>query len=119
MKTWSLKRTKQCAKCPWRKDVDPYDIPNGYDTKKHEALSCTIANPGDLRGLLGGRMHAMACHETHDAHCIGWLMNQLGPGNNIGLRLQMMSCDNARDIRLAGEQHERFEDTLPDAEGLR
>lgn len=108
-----LKRTKQCDKCPWRVDVDPNDIPNGYCPTKHKALSKTIAKPGDLLGVFGGEMHVMACHETHDAHCIGWLMNQLGPGNNIGLRIAMMDCTNRDKIKLVGEQHERFEDTLP------
>lgn len=111
MSTWSLKRTKQCAKCPWRKDVDPHDIPNGYCEVKHANLKSTIAEPGSLP--TGGPMHVMACHETHDAHCVGWLANQLGPGNNIGLRLMVRSCDNIKDVKLAGEQHETFEDTLP------
>lgn len=106
---WKLKRTKQCEKCPWRVEVDPREIPNGYDEAKHRALEKTIAIPGDIRGS----GYAMACHETHDAHCIGWLVNQVGPGNNIGLRIRMMSCENAKFIKLRGEQHERFEDTLP------
>lgn len=103
-----LKRTKQCAKCPWRVDVDPHDIPNGYCEIKHEALRSTIADELSLR-----LTHAMACHETHDAHCLGWLANQLGPGNNIGLRLAMRHCENLRDVQLVGEQHETFDDTLP------
>lgn len=106
---WSLKRTAQCQKCPWLVGVDPFDIPDGYDPEKHLALEKTIAKPGSMG--FGGS--AMACHETHDAHCIGWLSNQLGPGNNIGLRIRMISCENASKIRLRGEQHERFEDTLP------
>lgn len=112
-----LKRTTQCAKCPWRKDVNPHDIPNGYGADKHAALSCTIAKPGDIPSLLsmfsGGPMHVMACHETHGTHCIGWLANQLGPGNNIGLRLAMRNCENIRKLKLIGEQHKTFEDTLP------
>lgn len=110
MTAWKLKRTRQCEKCPWRVDVDPHDIPNGYDEEKHRALSDTIAGPE--HGILGPGK-AMACHETEDAHCIGWLVNQLGPGNNIGLRLLMISCTNAHAIKLRGEQHKRFEDTLP------
>jgi hypothetical protein len=109
-KTWKLKRTKQCAKCPWRTDVDPHEIPDGYTEEKHRALADTIAEPGSLRST--GKV--MACHETHDAHCVGWLVNQLGPGNNLPLRMQMMTCDNARNITVVGEQHERFEDTLPE-----
>lgn len=108
---WKLKRTAQCAKCPWIVGVDPHEIPNGYSEERHRGLRKTIAEPGSLRGTNA----AMACHETHDAHCIGWLTHQLGPGNSIALRIKMMSCANAKAIRLRGEQHQRFEDTLPRA----
>ena len=110
MKDWKLKRTRQCTLCPWRVETNPHDIPNGYSEEKHAALISTIARPED--GIMGPN-RAMACHETHSAHCIGWLVNQLGPGNNIGLRIQMSHCTNAKSIRLRGEQHQRFEDTLP------
>lgn len=110
-----LKRTKQCAKCPWKKSTNPHDIPNGYSVEKHQALECTIAKPNDSAFLATGDMHVMACHETHDAHCLGWLMNQLGPGNNIGLRLQMRKCTNIHEVELCGEQHATFQDTLPNA----
>lgn len=112
--TWSLKRTVQCAKCPWRTDVDPHDIPNGYDVVKHRALACTIAAPSDVSDLNRSTRQVMACHETQDAHCLGWLMHQLGPGNNIGLRIAALSCDNIRAVQLMGPQHQRFEDTLPE-----
>lgn len=111
---WKLKRTKQCKKCPWRKDVDPHDIPNGYCETKHKKLKRTIAEEGDLRVLSSGVMRVMACHETDDAHCVGWLDHQLGVGNNIPLRMKMLSCENADQIKLVGEQHESFEDTLPE-----
>lgn len=107
-----LKRTKQCAKCPWRVDVDPNEIPNGYCPEKHAALDSTIAKEWDFSFLSGGAMPVMACHETHNSHCLGWLMNQLGPGNNIGLRLSMRNCENIRNVKLVGEQHQCFEDTL-------
>lgn len=35
---------KQCKKCPWRKDVDPLEIPNGYCENKHAGLVNTIAS---------------------------------------------------------------------------
>ena len=111
-KEWKLKRTAQCAKCPWRVDVNPHDIPNGYCEDKHRALEKTIAKPADLTNL-GGVLNAMACHETDKAHCVGWLHHQLGKGNNLLLRLQMMSCENVSKIRLKGEQHPDFESTLP------
>lgn len=109
MTPWKLNRTTQCVKCPWRTAVDPYEIPNGYSKERHRALKGTIAVPGRI----SRNAAAMACHETDDAHCIGWLVNQLGPGNNIGLRIKMIYCENAGKIRLRGEQHETFEDTLP------
>ncbi len=113
MSTWKLKRTAQCAKCPWRVDVDPHDIPNGYCETKHAGLASTIAAPGSLAGAFGGKQKVMACHETHDAHCVGWINHQLGAGNNLGLRMQMMTCENIGKLRLVGEQHQTFEDTLP------
>lgn len=110
---WKLKRTTQCAKCPWRKAVDPYTIPNGYDLEKHRALQRTIAPLDDPCATLGGTLHIMACHETDAAHCIGWLWQQVGPGNNVALRLLMRSCTNGHKLRLRGEQHATFDATLP------
>lgn len=112
MSSWKLKRTAQCAKCPWRKDVDPHDIPNGYCETKHRALADTIAIEGDLSTLFGP-LRMMACHELEDAPCVGWVANQAGPGNNLGLRLRLHSCENVDRIRLVGEQHETFETPLP------
>lgn len=109
---WRLKRVNQCKLCPWRVDVDPFDIPDGYDPDKHAALKRTIAEPGSLIS----NVHVMACHEhTSDegVYCVGWLMNQLGPGNNLPLRIQMMTCDNIEAVTLHGDQHPTFEDTLP------
>lgn len=111
--TFKLKRLRQCDKCPWKVSTDPNEIPNGYSADLHRDLACTIAEPGSLRST--GRV--MACHESslgEEAHCVGWLMHQLGPGNNIGLRLQMMRCENIGQVQLDGPQHERFEDTLPE-----
>lgn len=109
-----LTRTKQCKKCPWKVSTNPHDIPDGYCEVKHANLKETIARPGALNF---GPMKAMACHHStgeDQMYCVGWLNNQLGVGNNIALRIKMLSCENARDIKVYGEQHERFEDTLPD-----
>lgn len=112
MTPWKLKRTQQCAKCPWKQGVNPRDIPNGYCETAHRNLAKTIATPG----ALDGADTAMACHESppgREYHCVGWLHYQLGPGNNIPLRMMMRHCENAADIQVYGPQHERFEDTLP------
>jgi hypothetical protein len=111
--SFRLKRTTQCAKCPWRVDIDPHDIPNGYSEDKHCGLKNTISKPGDVGAMFAPGIRVMACHEMHDAHCIGWLMNQLGPGNNLALRMHIRNCENMREVKLLGEQHKRFEDTLP------
>lgn len=107
------KPRKQCKKCPWRKDVNPRDIPNGYEESLHCSLQSTIAKPGELN-LDGVRV--MACHESpigKEIACVGWLDNQLGPGNNIGLRLAVRFGRIDANVETVGEQHARFEDTLP------
>ena len=100
-----LGRTKQCAKCPWKKSTNPHDIPNGYTKERH----C------DLRKTIGSSTDAMACHKDtvgRESYCVGWLMNQIGPGNNISLRLRMLGYDLSK-VKLVGAQHYKFEDTLP------
>ncbi len=92
--------------------TDPHTIPNGYDEAKHRALSETIASPG-LASLTPGKV--MACHESpigKERTCTGWLAHQLGPGNNLALRLEAMGGAFGKVI-LDGPQHQTFEDTLP------
>lgn len=102
---------RQCKSCPWRVDCVPdRDIP-GYRRELHQGLTCTIASGLDLQP----GAHAMACHYSkrgEEFACAGWLYNQLGIGNNLGVRLAV------RFGRLPwpdveGDQHERFEDTIP------
>ena len=91
--------------------TDPYDIPNGYEVEKHQALRDTIAEPGALD--FSKAISVMACHETHKAHCIGWMAHQLGIGENLVLRLETMTCTNIEKMQIVGEQHPNFESTLP------
>ena len=104
---------KQCKACPWKVATDPYDIPGGYCARKHADLRKTVqAGAGNLAGPL----RLMACHKTppgKELPCVGWLANQLGPGNNLGLRLRVMTGQVSADFELDGEQHTTFEDTLP------
>ena len=103
---------KQCKTCPWRKGTDPHKIPNGYSVDHHLSLRETIAEPGDLRS--GGKM--MACHYSpvgEEDVCVGWLSHQLGPGNNLALRMKVIRGDISADFETLGPQHETFEDTLP------
>jgi len=105
---------RQCKKCPWKKGSDPHEIPNNYDVEKHRILHGTIAEPGALD--LGSTLRIMACHESKvnaDLPCVGWLVHQLGPGNNIALRMHVMRGRLDANVETVGPQHERFEDTLP------
>ena len=104
---------RQCKKCPWKPSTNPYDIPNGYDAERHRALDRTISGEPMLTG---GELHIMACHETsrgREKPCVGWLHNQLGVGNNLGLRLRVLTGQIDTNFEIVGPQHARFEDTLP------
>jgi hypothetical protein len=107
-----LKCTKQCPKCPWKKGVNPHNIPNGYDVEKHKLLRSTIADPNNVMSSISGKLRIMACHETEASHCVGWLHNQLGVGNNVGLRIAMLDCENIDQLEVTGEQHELFDETF-------
>ncbi len=113
VKKMKLTRTKQCAKCPWKTSTNPHEIPDGYCERKHANLKDTIAKEGEINF---GTLKVMACHHSNgkdEMYCIGWLNQQLGAGNNIGLRMRMMDCENISQIKVYGKQHEKFEDTLP------
>lgn len=112
-------RRRPCKACPWKKSTVPErDITGGYSTDLHGRLTCTIADPGTMTASF--RM--MACHETppgEEQACAGWVANQLGPGNNLALRLRAMTDRSIGDFQLDGPQHERFEDTLPKSKPAR
>src|SRR5258706_16197639 len=109
------KTVTQCLTCPWRVDCSPMtDIPN-YRPELARKLNRTIAkNP--LESLCTrGVMRVMACHYSkpdEEFPCAGWLHNQLGVGNNIAVRLRVAMGDMPVP-EVDGEQHERYEDTLP------
>lgn len=105
----------QCKACPWKKGVRPaQDIPGGYCERKHAALADTIAPPGEFR--MGGVLRVMACHESpvgKERACVGWAVSQMGPGNNIALRLYAARTKAFDGLETVGPQHATFEDTLP------
>jgi len=104
---------RQCEKCPWKVFTDSRRIPNGYSEEKHRALKSTIAKPASVEDLFASDLHIMACHETHDAPCVGWLHHQLGRGNNLALRMRVYSGHIDADVQVVGEQHKCLEDTFP------
>lgn len=111
---FKIPRTVQCAKCPWKVSTNPREIPDGYCEIKHANLEDTIAE--DPVSSIFDQTKAMACHHSDGddgMYCVGWLHNQLGVGNNIGLRLRMRNCENIGELKVKGRQHQNFKDTLP------
>lgn len=105
------KELAQCQSCPWKVSCVPdRDIPNGYSRALHRGLKKTIAEPGSICGT----DTAMACHYSRPGEefpCAGWLYHQIGDGNNIAARLNVM-----RGMwpvpKVDGKQHRTFEATL-------
>jgi hypothetical protein len=109
-----LRQTKQCAKCPWKKETDNSEIP-GYSKDYHENLECKLSFNDNSIGGIEKNQYAMACHESKegdDYFCVGWLVNQLGEGNNILLRLAMLNYSNASELEVYGQQYSNFKDSL-------
>lgn len=106
-------RLKQCKTCPWRVDCVPNrDIP-GYQPELARKLGETCRSGLDTLGQ--PQLCVMACHYSKSGEefpCAGWLHNQLGPGNNLAVRLRVMAGDMPVP-EVEGEQHKRYEDTLP------
>jgi hypothetical protein len=109
---------KQCKTCPWRVGCKPeVDIPNGYSIELHESLEGTCqSGTASLQSVFGGTQRVMACHYSkpgEETACAGWLHNQLGPGNNIAVRLGV-ATGSLPIPAVEGDQHETFEETLPE-----
>lgn len=108
---------KQCNKCPWKVSTNPHEIPNGYSVDKHRELESTVASGPS--SLWCPELRIMACHDSpvgREVPCVGWLVNQMGPGNNLGLRLAVLSGQIDGDVEIDGPQHASLEDTLPSEE---
>ena len=99
----SFARSHQCKACPWKKSTRPgEDIPGGYSAERHKKLIACQS-----KGLHDGG-HMMACHESPpggEYACVGWVVNQLGPGNNSGLRMRVI-MERPAEFATEGEQHE-------------
>lgn len=107
-------RRKQCKNCPWKVGSDPHKIPN-YEPDQHEALKDTIAEPGSISGL-NDPLRIFTCHDSPEEKplpCVGWLLNQLGPGNNLALRIAVRNGRIDAHVETVGPQHACLEDTLP------
>lgn len=106
------KSRRQCKKCPWKKSTGK-NIPNGFREDAAELLrrqtSSTSLRPCDP-------LEVQQCHETSDEAplpCVGWLVHQLGVGQNFSLRLRVISGDVGANVSTVGPQHRRPEDVVP------
>lgn len=106
---------KQCKSCPWRKDADPdREIPGGYSRELHCKLRETVKT--GPASLFAATLPIMACHLTPtgaELPCVGWLVNQIGPGNNLGIRMAVALGKISGDVETIGPQHDTLEQTIP------
>ena len=103
----------QCRSCPWRVACVPdKDIPR-YDRELAKGLTRTIQS--GIASMFQKERHVMACHYSKPGEefaCAGWLHNQIGVGNNLGVRIAVMTGHHPVPV-IDGDQHESYEDTLP------
>jgi hypothetical protein len=105
------KPRRQCKHCPWKKGSDTSKIP-GYRRAKHCKLSSTVD-----KGItdIARTLRIMACHKSKtgaDIPCVGWMVNQLGPGNNLALRMAVISGRVDAHVVTVGPQHRTLQETL-------
>lgn len=113
-RTRKLKRTKQCANCPWKKSTKHEDIDRreGFDVEYYKSVRDDFVSRPGFIGMSQDHDN-MGCHkhpDEDDVPCIGWLAHEVGPGNNIGLRLWLTQFENSWDIETVGEQHKSIYD---------
>ena len=107
-----MKSIRQCRSCPWKVGADLSLIPN-YQRDLHTKLTRTIAKEARLP-LPNEPLRMMACHYSTDRKnkpCVGWLHNQIGVGNNMIVRMALMT-GQLPVPRVQGDQYETFAETL-------
>ena len=101
----------QCKLCPWKVSTRGR-IPNGFAFEGEDLEDLFIADPGSYTGT----DMKQQCHETTDdapLPCVGWLNHQLGIGNNLRLRMEVLCGSIDANVETVGRQHTRISDTLP------
>lgn len=109
-------KVRQCRTCPWKVGCDPEEDIPGYSLELAKKLRSTISD-GGIGSLISTERRIMACHyseEGNEVTCAGWLNNQLGIGNNIGVRMDVI-MGRLPVPEVDGEQHEEYEETLPNS----
>ena len=100
---------KQCKTCPWRVAVKPSrDVPD-YDPGIYERMQSTLRSGIDA--MFERVRVVMECHNGKRGAkraCAGWLHHQIGIGNNLGVRLSVMT-GRLPVPKVSGPQHETFD----------
>lgn len=81
----------QCASCPWKLSINPDALPANYGHVDRDAVVRASAEPGSFRRPEGP---PIGCHVVRPGPvlpCVGWLVQQLGPGNNLALRMKVIA----------------------------
>jgi hypothetical protein len=104
------KTIEQCANCPWKVGADLRQIPS-YDPKLHDGLRGTIAEDESFTPTRGMACHHAELGKEKELPCAGWLHHQIGPGNSIPARLNVMNGRLPVPV-VHGDQYETFEETL-------
>jgi hypothetical protein len=71
-------------------------------------------SPSEIRSpsASGREGNSVTATDEKPISCVGWVANQLGPGNNLALRLRAMRDPEFANVRTVGPQRRRFEDTF-------
>lgn len=103
------KTVRQCKTCPWKTSVVPSrDVPN-YDPGIYERMQASLRT--GVESMTEKVRLVMECHNGKrgaNRPCAGWLHHQLGVGNNLGVRLAVIS-GRMPAPKVVGEQHEDLE----------
>jgi hypothetical protein len=104
-----VKTVNQCATCPWRVGIKPSrDVPDfdpGIYDRMRSSLREGVASMAEKKRIV------MECHNGKrgaNRPCAGWLHHQLGVGNNLGVRLAVIT-ERMPTPKVFGEQHEDLE----------
>jgi hypothetical protein len=101
-----VKAVRQCKTCPWRVDVVPSrDVPN-YDPGIYDRMRASLRTGID--SIRETTRMVMECHNGKkgaNRACAGWLHHQIGVGNNLGVRMRVIT-GHLPVPKVVGEQHE-------------
>lgn len=106
------KPRRQCRTCPWRADVDPTNIPEGHGRVDGRMLALSVAD--GLESLANPNVINAECHAYPGTGlvCVGWLVHQLGPGQNFSVRMKVIKGRIDANVETVGPQRNLVDEML-------